>query len=205
MGEKFRDKYRIESTRLKNWDYSTAGFYSVTINTKYRDHYFGEIKNKEMILSEIGIITHEKIIHINTRHPLALVDEFMIMPDHIHLIIHILADSPRGANPQENNPNGANPQENNPNGANPPYFHPPIRPNIIDKTTENPNHHWQWKTGNLGSIINQFKGDVTKAARVIKPNFEWQSRFWDSIIWDARAYFYIKKYIQNNPKNWERK
>ena len=40
---KFRNKYRIPSTRLQTWDYSNDGGYFITICTKNREHYFGEI------------------------------------------------------------------------------------------------------------------------------------------------------------------
>lgn len=56
MSEKFQNKYRIPSARLQNWNYGSAGFYFVTICTKNREHYFGEIENGKMKLSELGKI-----------------------------------------------------------------------------------------------------------------------------------------------------
>lgn len=41
----FKNKYRVTSTRLKNWDYSCNGMYSVTICAKGRKMYFGDIEN----------------------------------------------------------------------------------------------------------------------------------------------------------------
>ncbi len=38
--------------RLKNYDYSKSGYYFVTICTKNREHFFGEIKNAKMILND---------------------------------------------------------------------------------------------------------------------------------------------------------
>ncbi len=54
MKDKYLNKYRIASTRLKNWDYGGNGAYFITIGTKNRVHYFGEIADGEMGLSEIG-------------------------------------------------------------------------------------------------------------------------------------------------------
>ena len=54
MNDKYKNKYRIETTRLKNWDYGWNAAYFITIVTKNRVHYFGEIKNGKMHLSEIG-------------------------------------------------------------------------------------------------------------------------------------------------------
>ncbi len=51
MAEKFRNKYRIESTRLQNWDYGNNAAYFVTICTKNRIHYFGDIVETQNIAS----------------------------------------------------------------------------------------------------------------------------------------------------------
>jgi hypothetical protein len=51
--KKFKNKYRIEPARLKNWNYAQSAAYFVTICTANRKHFFGKIENKEMILSEI--------------------------------------------------------------------------------------------------------------------------------------------------------
>jgi len=37
MNDKFKNKYRIETTRLNGWDYGKNGYYFVTICTKDRD------------------------------------------------------------------------------------------------------------------------------------------------------------------------
>lgn len=52
MPDNFQNKYRIESARLQNWDYGSNGAYFITICTKDRVHYFGEIDNGVMVLSE---------------------------------------------------------------------------------------------------------------------------------------------------------
>jgi putative transposase len=57
----YKNKYRVESIRLKNLDYSTSGFYFITICTKERECFFGEIVEGKMILSEPGkIIQNER-------------------------------------------------------------------------------------------------------------------------------------------------
>src|SRR3989339_126401 len=64
MSDKFKNKYRVPTTRLQNWDYSSNGYYFVTICTKDRKHYFGEITNNEMRLSEIGKIAQKYWLEI---------------------------------------------------------------------------------------------------------------------------------------------
>ena len=41
--DKFKNKYRIASARLQSWDYGDDGAYFITICTKNREHFFGEI------------------------------------------------------------------------------------------------------------------------------------------------------------------
>ncbi len=87
----FKNKYRIESFRLKNWDYRNAGAYFITICTKNRAHYFGEIADREMQLSEIGkIVENEWIKTPEIRPDMNLKQgEFVVMPNHFHAILII--------------------------------------------------------------------------------------------------------------------
>lgn len=54
--EKFQNKYRIGSARAQWWDYGWNGAYFITICTADKEHFFGEIKNGKMILSQTGVI-----------------------------------------------------------------------------------------------------------------------------------------------------
>ncbi|MFO7734691.1 MAG: transposase, partial [bacterium] len=89
----FREKYRIESARLKHWDYSSAGYYFITICTKDRDNLFGEIENGEMILNNFGKNTEEQWQKSFSLRQELQCDEYIIMPDHIHAII-IITENP---------------------------------------------------------------------------------------------------------------
>ena len=84
---------RHKQYRLNGFNYSTLGAYFIIINTKDREHFFGEIENGEMRLSEIGkyIEGNFKIIEENISH--LQVDEYQIMPNHLHLIISILENN----------------------------------------------------------------------------------------------------------------
>lgn len=94
MKEKYQDKYRIQSNRLKGWDYSDVGYYYITICTKDRTNYFGKITNGLMQLSEIGIILKSEWLRtpIIRKDMNVGLDEFIIMPNHIHGIIIINGD-----------------------------------------------------------------------------------------------------------------
>ena len=84
-------------TRLKGYDYSLPGAYFVTICTAKKSHLFGEIKNNEMHLSNIGKIVNKEISDIETHYENIRIDRYVIMPNHIHMIISILKTE--GINP----------------------------------------------------------------------------------------------------------
>ena len=84
-------------TRLKGYDYSTPGEYFVTICTAQKTHLFGEIKNSEMHLSSIGKIVKGEILGIASHYENIRIDNYVIMPNHIHMII--VVEQTEGINP----------------------------------------------------------------------------------------------------------
>jgi putative transposase len=89
---KFKGKYRVESTRLPGWDYAGAGWYFVTICTRNRECLFGDIVDGEMHLSSIGEIVAEEWQKTPDIRPNVVLDEWVIMPNHLHGIIIIERD-----------------------------------------------------------------------------------------------------------------
>jgi REP element-mobilizing transposase RayT len=89
--EKYKGKYRGQTFRLQSWNYASKAYYFVTIKTKNREHFFGEIREGQMFLSEIGkIVELEWLKTPNIRKDMNLeLGEFAIMPDHFHVIIYI--------------------------------------------------------------------------------------------------------------------
>ena len=89
MSDRFHDKYRIPSVRLRNWDYGSNGIYFITICTAAHDSYFGKIENKILALSDIGHIATSFWLEIPIHLPFIQLDTFIIMPNHMHGIIEI--------------------------------------------------------------------------------------------------------------------
>lgn len=83
----YQSRFRIESTRLRTHDYSGDGMYFVTICTRNKIPYFGEIISGEMVISSIGQIAVNFWNEIPLHFPAITLDEYVIMPDHIHGII----------------------------------------------------------------------------------------------------------------------
>jgi len=170
----FAGKYRINSARLPGWDYGSPGFYYVTICTRNFQPYFGEVVEGEVILSPIGEIVAEEWKKTERIRQNVKLDEWVIMPNHIHGIIEILAtdvvETPRRGVSTKNKE--------------------------ICKSTLKPN--------SLGSIIGQFKSICTKRIRSSgHPGFAWQPRFYDHIIRNDEFLHEIRRYIRDNPIKWE--
>ena len=85
----YKNKFRIESSRLKDWDYSTPWWYYVTICTKDMQSLFGEIKRGKMIHTRIGKQAIECFKNIPQHFSSFEVDYFIVMPNHVHGIIII--------------------------------------------------------------------------------------------------------------------
>ena len=87
--EKYQNKYRIQSHRKPNWDYSAEAMYFLTIVTQHRECILGTIVNHEMVLSDFGkIVEMEWFKSFEIRDEL-LLHTFVIMPNHLHGIVEI--------------------------------------------------------------------------------------------------------------------
>ncbi|OGC82549.1 MAG: hypothetical protein A2W07_01950 [candidate division Zixibacteria bacterium RBG_16_43_9] len=75
--------------RLKEYDYSKCGYYFVTICIIRGVEYFGKIDNEKMVLNQYGKIAQEYWSEIPNIYDKVEIDEFIIMPNHIHGIIII--------------------------------------------------------------------------------------------------------------------
>ena len=174
---KFKGKYRIKSARLQNWDYSNNGLYFVTICSANRELYFGDIVNGEMQLSEIGRMANKFWKKIPNHFPFVELDEFVIMPNHVHGIITINKS------------------------ASVETRHALSLPTEPNETIGQLRFQNQGK-GSLSAIIGSYKSVLTKNARKIHADFAWQSRFHDHIIRNDESLQRIRDYIINNALRW---
>jgi len=87
--QKFKNIFRIPTNRLPGWDYLSSGYYFVTICTYKKKEYFGEIVNGKMNLSEIGKVTENELLKTEQIRQNVKMDEYVIMPNHVHAIIVI--------------------------------------------------------------------------------------------------------------------
>ena len=177
--EKYKGKYRIPSARLQTWDYGNNGMYFITICTQNRAHYFGEITDFEMKLSEIGIIAEKYWYEIPEHFPFVHLGEFVVMPNHVHGIIII--DNPVDGDINAN-------VETRLIASLPPASPPNAETKIPGGITGHKNPMIQ---ENISRIMRWYKGRCSFEIRKINPDFEWQPRFHDHIIRNNESFEHI--------------
>ena len=85
----FKNTFRIESARMKEWDYASPWWYYVTINTMNHNDYFGKVVKEIMLMNDLGRIVDDCWKNIPKHFPNVELDYYVIMPNHIHGIIII--------------------------------------------------------------------------------------------------------------------
>ena len=190
----YKDKYRAQSSRLMGWDYISPGWYFVTICTRNRLPFFGEIIEGEMQLSPIGQVVAYEWQRTERIRPYVSLDEWVIMPNHIHgiIILHPIEsdDKTSRANPHNMHKTSIHPEV---------LFHQSLHQR--DVSTKKP----RLKAGSLGAIIGQIKSICTKRIRSRGfRDFGWQAGYYDHIIRDNEDLGRIREYIYGNPDKWDK-
>ena len=85
----FRDKFKTNSNRFQNWDYSSEAVYFITIVTKNRMSIFGSIEEEKMILNENGKTIEKELLKSIKICKNWFFHNWGIMPNHIRLLIEI--------------------------------------------------------------------------------------------------------------------
>jgi putative transposase len=215
MNDKFQNKYRIPSARLQNWDYASEGAYFITICTKDRVHFFGEIVDGTMSLSQVGVIADLMWYEIKNHAKNIELGEFVVMPNHIHgiLILNGMGDVTNDVTNNTTTDVVTNVVTD--------VVTNDVTNDVTDDVTDDvekrhafslrpePKTIGQQRFQNQGknsisSIIGSYKSAVTKHANRLGFSFAWQTSFHDHIIRDAQSFENIQNYIANNPMNWEK-
>jgi putative transposase len=172
------ERHHRHSIRLKGYDYTQAGAYFVTVCTKDRACLFGDVADGEMRLNQIGYIVRQCWLAIPEHFPRVLLDEFMVMPNHVHgIIVIIRATHNVGATHASPQPN-ASPLRARPHG--------PQRQSVA-------------------SIVGSFKSAATKRInehRGTPGTPVWQRNYYEHIIRNDESLNRIRQYIMNNPLQW---
>lgn len=184
----FYDKFRVETSRLKCWNYSNPGIYFITICTLNHNNFFGKIVDGKMVYTQCGEITkYELLKTFEIRKNLKLID-WVVMPNHVHILLSV-------GDFQVETPGLASLQNNS------------KQISVISSHKNHPEFfkNMEIKSKQIVSVaIQQFKGAVKRKTNHENLFFAWQSGYFDEIIDDEIRLIIIRKYIENNSKNWQK-
>ncbi len=169
------EKYRRRSIRLCGYDYSRPGAYFITVCVKKRNCLFGKIDDGKIRLNELGKIVTEKWLWLAQRFPYVKLDEYVVMPNHFHGILWIIDISCRG---------GSRPAPTD-------EIDPESKPIKIKP---------------VGQIIGAFKTVSAKQINIVRNSqgdSVWQRDFFDCIGRNENELLRIRRYIVNNPVQWD--
>ena len=172
------------SIRLRGYDYSQPGAYFVTICTQNRLSVFGRIADGKMILDEPGAIANSEWKKLDQRFPQIELDEYIIMPNHIHGII-IITDTVGAIHELPIHPSDIE------NGLQP------------DVTEENSPAIRRRMT--LPRVIGFYKMNSAKAINIALKTpgkHRWQRNYYEHIIRNNDSLNRIRRYIHENPSQW---
>jgi len=155
--------------RLTGFDYSRPGYYFVTICTKGHIRWFGRICDNRMMLNARGRVAWQHGMNIPNHFTMVTLDEFVVMPDHVHGIL-IIGQSDVGNAYMRSLPGMCNPADADPSKM--------LLARIIQ----------QYKSA-VSRKIHQSGW----------PNFQWQKSYYDRIIRSDAELEKIRLYIRNNP------
>lgn len=191
--------------RMDGYDYSADNLYFVTTNIQIGTSLFGKIENDVMILNSSGEIAHNQFLWLNNQYPYIKIHEFVVMPDHVHLMIEINRnllnetieisdiDLDCGDNVMDGRGNDLD------------------RGNVVDgrdhlRYPRVQNHSAPTKIKSLPQLIGAYKTTVSKQIHLMgMVDFKWQRSYHDRIVRNQLEYCRILDYIINNPRNWKKK
>lgn len=209
--DKYKNKYRIQSARATWWNYGWAGAYFITICTKNRNHYFGEIEQGEknkMNLSNCGILANVFWHEIKNHAQNVELGAFVVMPNHIHgiLILGGNSESESESTAETGHAPSVLLQSGSGSGSESKLelqselqSNDDFESNNESQSIKSPS---RMEKNTVSSIIGSYKSAVTKHANRLGIEFEWQERFHDHIIRNDVEYQRINDYIESNIDQW---
>ncbi len=178
----FQETYRVPTTRVDWHDYNN-GVYHIVLCEKSRAHVFGHVMGNDdsvqMQLSAFGVFVDDCIKALSQHYAGVQVPVYQIMPDHIHLILDLRAYQKYPTSRDE-------------------------RTASSQKIASSPNtkmQHISQRQSNLSRIIGQLKGVIKKYANRNNIPFDWESRYYDTLV-HQNNFSEIADYITHNVQKW---
>jgi len=170
-----------QSIRKKGWDYTRPGYYFVTCNTRENRALFGTIVNGRMVLSEAGRVAGEEWRKSAQIRKEIELDEFVVMPNHVHGIVRVLPKQGFDAS----NPFCPKAQFGKPIAGALGTFVGAYKAAVSREI-------------NRRGLMHQPPAQIPAGASAL-----WHRNYWDVIVRDEKALANIRQYIRFNPRNYD--
>ena len=174
------DRYRRRSIRLQGYDYTSPNAYFVTICSYNHESLFGDVKMDKIVLNQFGRIIFEKWNQIPKYFKNTQIDQFIIMPNHLHGIVIIVT----AKHSSEEFTESLNNKHKN----------------------ASPSHPAGTMPDSVSSIIQNFKSVTTRKINQIRKTSSaklWQRNYYEHIVRNEKELNQIREYIIDNPLKWE--
>lgn len=190
------------SIRLSGFDYARNGAYFVTVVVAGRKRILGSVRGGVMVPGGAGRAAQEAWERLPAHYPHVRLDEFVVMPDHVHGIIMLTGDIPdvgtAGAG-RSGAPGDGPGAEQVGAGLRPaPTVARATIPTPRDVPIPPPRHA-------LPEIVRAFKSFSARAINAHRgtPGTRvWQRNYYERVIRDQRHLDAVRRYIRRNPAAW---
>jgi REP element-mobilizing transposase RayT len=196
-----RDNHQRRSIRLSDYDYTQEGAYFVTICTHQHVCLFGDVIDAEVMLSTLGCVVLEEWERTALSRPYVTLDEFVVMPNHVHGIIIIDYGVAKLPDVTKSRDVGATRRVAQPD----PIYVSDAQPSPRATHRVAPTRPNGPVPGSIGAIVGQFKSISAKRINRIRETPgapAWQRNFYEHVIRDEKSLNAIREYIQYNPARW---
>jgi putative transposase len=181
-------RHHRRSIRLKGYDYTRDGAYFVTICTRDRACLFGTVVNGEMLLNQYGREVAGCWMWLAQRYSYVHLDQWVVMPNHVHGII-VIVDDRRGGSRTD-------PTRTAPTTG------------LVGQSTVDIDGLWiaSTKRKTLGRLIGAFKTVSTRRINGVRstPGAKvWQRNYYEHVVRNRLQLRRVRRYIASNPSRWE--
>jgi putative transposase len=197
-------QHHRRSIRWKGYDYARAGVYFVTVCTEGRACLFGDVDGERVRLNEGGRIVEDEWIKTGGMRPRIMLDQFVVMPNHIHGIIVLMdgrgtSQAPPAGRMEPQVGAGVHRASGINTGG-----HVQRAP-TMDQRTSGAERFGKPTPDSIPTIIRLFKAATTKRIRAHRGTpgaVMWQRNYYEHVVRNGDSLDRIRRYIADNPARW---
>lgn len=172
MANRMYPETRRRSTRLGGYDYRQSGIYFVTICTYHKAKLFGAIVDGDMAYSSLGKVVTEEWQHVAQARSNVHLDQYVVMPNHLHGILII--EDMCGSGAAQQHPAGCASSKGASAGS----------------------------LGAIISQFKAAVSRRAWSGLISRDQKIWQRNYYDHIVRNEESFNDIRRYIVENPARW---